>query len=495
MIVAMEPTLQRTDAITAGEDVATENARLASGLALHRQARYAEAAEAFRQATASNPSSAQAWGNFAVALALCGRTDESLDAAARAVTLAPHVAMLHSNHGDALMASGRFEAARDAYGRADALGPGHPATLNKLACAQRMLGELDRPEALFRRALALAPQFGLALVNLGSVEAVRGNYGEAVSLLSQALAAPGLPADARESVAAAMTLVGEHRRLRPALKDAIEGDDPARLAAAVAATPAALVIADAGHLAQLAAIARELRAIGDEDIVADAAASWWPAIEAHFTTHGEAAPADMRATVDWLDNGAASASFADNARTADLVRIARAVERRRARRDIPRQPADGPAGETLVRYWHAALTWHRPECVPGQFKLLPNLTAATPSHQFIAPLAVAGTLRAFFADIYPTVPPGLARGALVMRAVGSCHPFFDGNGRTGRFLLNAELEAAGRHPIVLFSDFSARYRAAIAAERENVDMSGLVAMLRDAARRTAEIVRVLQESG
>ncbi|MGH8713553.1 MAG: tetratricopeptide repeat protein [Casimicrobiaceae bacterium] len=491
----METTPQRTEATAAGEDIASANAQLGIGVALHRQGRYTEAAEAFRQAAAANPASAQAWGNLAVALALCGRSDESLDAAERAAMLAPRVAMLHSNHGDALMAAGRFEAARDAYGRADGLQPDHPATLNKLACAQRMLGELDRPEALFRRALALAPQFGLALVNLGALEAIRCDYDQAASLLGRAIAAPG-PDDTRESAVAAMSLVGEHRRLRPALQDAIERDDPAALAAALAATPDALVAVDSAHLARLAAIATALRAIrDDEGAAAERAPSSWPAIEAHFTTHGDAAVDKVRASIDRLEAGAASTAFAGDARSEDLIRIARAVERRRAQRDILHQPADGPAGETLVRYWHAALTWHRPECAPGQFKLLANLTAATPSHRFIAPLAVVGTLRRFFSDIYPTVPPGLARGVLVLRAIGSCHPFFDGNGRTARFLLNAELEAAGRHPVVLFPDFGDRYRSAIAAERANGDVSGFVALLRDSARRAVEIVRVLARSG
>ncbi|MGH8851682.1 MAG: tetratricopeptide repeat protein [Casimicrobiaceae bacterium] len=491
----MDPSPQHSQATAAEEDIASANARLGIGVALHRQGLYAEAAEAFRQATAANPGSAQAWGNLAVALALCGRNDESLDAAARATTLAPRVAMLQSNHGDALMATGRFEAAREAYGRADALHPDHPATLNKLACAQRMLGEIDRPDTLLRRAVALAPQFALALVNLGALEAVRGDYGAAVSLLDRALAAPGLPADARDSATTAMSLVGEHRRLRPALQDAIERDDPGALASAVAATPDSLLVADAAHLARLEAIARALRAVGGEDEIAAAGAApaSWPAIEAHFTTHGDAAAKNVRATIDRLETGAASMAFADDARVADLLRIARAVERRRARRD-PRAPADGRSGEALLRFWHAALTWHRPECAPGQFKLLPNLTAATPSHRFIAPFAVVGTLRRFFNDIYPTVPPGLARAILVARAIASSHPFIDGNGRVARFLLNAELEAAALHPVVFFPDLRVRWRAAIAAERGNVDPSGFVAILRDAGRRTAELMRVLQAS-
>ena len=481
--------------MTVDEEVAAAKARLGAGLALHRQRRYAEAAEAFRQATVSNPASAEAWGNLAVALAACARTDESLDAAKRAAMLAPRVAMLHSNHGDALMAAGRFQAARDAYGRADGLLPNHPATLNKLACAQRMLGEIDRPEALLHRALALAPQFGLALVNLGALEAICCNYDQAASLLARAISAPG-PEDMRESAAAAITLVGEQRRLRPALQNAIARDDPAALSAAVAATSNALVSVDSAHLARLAATATALRAIGDDEpAAAEPGTSSWPAIEAHFTTHRDAAADKVRASIDRLETGAPSTAFAGDARSEDLIRIARAVERRRARSDILRQAVDGPGGEALLRYWHAAITWHRPECAPGQFKLLANLTAATPSHRFIAPVAVVGTLRRFFSDIYPTVPPGLARGVLLFRAIGSCHPFLDGNGRTARFLLNAELEAAGRHPLVLFPDFGDRYRAAIAAERANADVNGFVALLRDSARKTVDLVRVLGRSG
>ncbi len=210
-------------------------ALLGLGSALYVAGRHAEASAAFQRVTELQPMLPEAWGNLAVALAASGQEAAALEPSARAAALAPTRAILHSNHGDALMANGEFAAAIDAYRRADERDADNAITLNKLSCALRAFGELDEPERLMRRALSIAPDFGLALINLGTLETVRHHYAEARILLERGLLAD-IPDSARSDTREALTIVGEHQRLQPALVRAVEDKDPVALDRAVAAT-------------------------------------------------------------------------------------------------------------------------------------------------------------------------------------------------------------------------------------------------------------------
>lgn len=471
-------------------------ALLRLGSILHRLGRGEGAVAALSRAVELAPTSAEASGNLAVALAAAGRIDDAVVASGRAAALAPDSALLQRNHGDALMTQGNHAAARESYRRAIVLQPDDPESLNKIACAHRALDEYDAAEASLNKALALAPAFGLALVNMGTLQAVRQNLPRAKSLLQQALAMPALPPDAREEAVAAIDIVDEHRRLQPALNEAVRSANPEALRRAVMATRADLLATDADFIARMHTIAQRLEGaqFSTSDFAGLAATpAWWPALEAHFALHGPEDPEEILGTLRRLRDTPPSAVEAPEAQTGDdVVRFERAVRQRVA---LGMATRDAAEWETRLRYWHAQIAWHRPEYLPGQFKPMANFTAATPLFRLVAPRAVAGTIRAFRAGPYAAAPAGPCRAALVLAALGECHAFVNANGRVARFLMNAELESVGLRPIVLSRESMARYKAALPALREHADGRAVVDILAAASRQTSALLATVIRAG
>jgi Flp pilus assembly protein TadD len=455
------------------------------GSILHQLGRTDGAIGAFERAVAVAPASGEASANLAVVLAAAGRIDDAVVASARAAGLAPESAAVQCNYGDALMAQGRFAAARDAYRRALALQSDSAEILNRLACAQRALGDYRAAEDCLRKTVALAPGFGPALVNLGTLEGLRGDFVSAERLLQQALDTGSLVPEAFAEAANALGLFRESRRLQPALAEAVARELPGAIGAAVRATRPELLAADAGFLSRFAALAM---AIAHSDAASFARSGQlppsWPAIEAHFALHRPEAPDEVRQTIRSVEHR----SVGDPAADRDLVRFERAVRRRCAA--VP-STGDAVAWESQLRYWHAAIHWHHPLYLPGQFKPVPNLTTATPLFRLVPPHAVVGTLRAFYDGPYATVPAGPCRAALVLLALGECHPFVDGNGRLARLAMNAELESAGFRPILMSQDSMARYIGALPAFRSQGDAGPIIALLADASRETGELLRAV----
>jgi hypothetical protein len=99
----------------------------------------------------------------------------------------------------------------------------------------------------------------------------------------------------------------------------------------------------------------------------------------------------------------------------------------------------------LLQRRHAVLMSARPEENPGRFKEKPNRAGST---QFVAPELVRGTLRQGF-DLSRSLADGFARALYFMFLVAEVHPFKDGNGRTARLFLNAELSRAGFCRIII----------------------------------------------
>jgi hypothetical protein len=82
---------------------------------------------------------------------------------------------------------------------------------------------------------------------------------------------------------------------------------------------------------------------------------------------------------------------------------------------------------------------------PGEWKDKPNQAGTT---LFVDPTLVPGTLREGFARIVALEHP-LARALMTMFVVSEVHPFSDGNGRTARLAMNAELTAGGLSRIIV----------------------------------------------
>jgi fido (protein-threonine AMPylation protein) len=87
---------------------------------------------------------------------------------------------------------------------------------------------------------------------------------------------------------------------------------------------------------------------------------------------------------------------------------------------------------------HAEILRGRPTLGPGEFKTKANRAG---SYDFVSPEYVVGTLRAGWERI-DKLSEGWGRALMTMFVVAEVHPFNDGNGRTARVMMNAELSAA-----------------------------------------------------
>ena len=94
---------------------------------------------------------------------------------------------------------------------------------------------------------------------------------------------------------------------------------------------------------------------------------------------------------------------------------------------------------------HAILLSGRPDLNPGQFKTLNNRAGNT---EFVDAKLVRGTLEVGF-DFYSALTSPLAKAIYMMFLISETHPFNDGNGRTARVMMNAELFRTGEAKIIV----------------------------------------------
>jgi len=148
---------------------------------------------------------------------------------------------------------------------------------------------------------------------------------------------------------------------------------------------------------------------------------------------------------------------------------------------------------TLLRSRHATMLARRPEEEPGTFKTRPNRAGDT---EFVHPAYVVGTLRKGM-ELYQSVAPGLARAIFVMFLVADVHPFVDGNGRTARIMMNAELVSAGQSTIIIPTVFRDDYlnslRALTRRERAALLVRALVRAQKFSHLEFSPYPRILKE--
>lgn len=113
----------------------------------------------------------------------------------------------------------------------------------------------------------------------------------------------------------------------------------------------------------------------------------------------------------------------------------------------------------LLQGRHAVMMAQRPEVQPGVFKHVPNRAGET---RFVHPDYVLGTLRKGF-ELYRDLDPGIARALFMMFLVADVHPFIDGNGRSARIMMNAELVSAGKSTIIIPTVYRDDYLLALRA--------------------------------
>ena len=152
-------------------------------------------------------------------------------------------------------------------------------------------------------------------------------------------------------------------------------------------------------------------------------------------------------------------------------------------REMTRTPADAAALDGLLKTRHAAIMASRPDMRPGAFKLTGNRAGST---VFVAPELVAGTLEQGFAFLRGLETP-FQRATFIMFLAAAVHPFTDGNGRTARIMMNAELVAAGEERIVIPTVYRANYLAALKALSQGGRPDPLIRVLDYAQRWTTAV--------
>ena len=152
-------------------------------------------------------------------------------------------------------------------------------------------------------------------------------------------------------------------------------------------------------------------------------------------------------------------------------------------REMTRTPADAAALEGLLKTRHAATMASRPDMRPGAFKLTGNRAGST---VFVAPDLVAGTLEQGFA-FHRGLETPFQRAAFIMFLVAEVHPFTDGNGRTARIMMNAELVAAGEERIVIPTVYRTNYLAGLKALSRGGRPEPLIRVLDYAQRWTTTV--------
>jgi tetratricopeptide (TPR) repeat protein len=138
------------------------------GVTLLREARYDEAAQAFRAALDRRADSPDANRNLGTALAASGHVAESIGYLRRAVQLAPGNGGAQYELGTLLLGQRRFAEAADCFQAALNVMPDSAAAHNDLGIALASLGDLSQATDHFRRAVALDPAFDEARRNLAS---------------------------------------------------------------------------------------------------------------------------------------------------------------------------------------------------------------------------------------------------------------------------------------------------------------------------------------
>lgn len=131
---------------------------------------------------------------------------------------------------------------------------------------------------------------------------------------------------------------------------------------------------------------------------------------------------------------------------------------------------------------HTKLMAARPEVEPGKFKLQRNQAGAT---QFVDPELVPGTLAQAYERSAQLIDP-LAKAIFLMFAISEVHPFNDGNGRSARLAMNAELSNTKQSRIIIPTQRRTDYIQALKAMSQGKP-GPLVAFLVRSQKETSEI--------
>lgn len=127
----------------------------------------------------------------------------------------------------------------------------------------------------------------------------------------------------------------------------------------------------------------------------------------------------------------------------------------------------------ILLYRHNVLLSSRTSKKPGQFKDKNNRAGDT---HFVDHTLVKGTLIKGF-DFYQALSAPFAKAAYMMFLISEVHPFLDGNGRTARVMMNAELVKQEQSKIIIPTVYRDDYMLALRKLTRQQDPSPYMRML------------------
>ncbi len=114
--------------------------------------------------------------------------------------------------------------------------------------------------------------------------------------------------------------------------------------------------------------------------------------------------------------------------------------------------------ENLQQRPSIVMSWKK-DNFPGEFKKIQNQAGST---IFVSLENVVGTLRQGF-EIYQKIDTAFGRAVFMMFMISEVHPFYDGNGRVGRIMMNTELVANREQRIIISIIYRNNYLSALRA--------------------------------
>jgi hypothetical protein len=201
--------------------------------------------------------------------------------------------------------------------------------------------------------------------------------------------------------------------------------------------------------------------------------------EAYFSNFIEGTEFEVGEAADIVFNGVIPTARPEDAH--DVLGTWRLVS---DDQEMRRLPATGAQLLDLLRQRHAAIMDRRPDKGPGLFKAGGNRVGTT---VFVAPDLVEGTLEQGFA-LARSLESALQRAIFMMFLITEVHPFADGNGRTARIMMNAELVAADEQRIIIPTVYRNNYLAALRAMTQGSAPTPLIRTL-DYAQRWTHAIR------
>ncbi|PYN10364.1 MAG: hypothetical protein DME05_27680, partial [Candidatus Rokuibacteriota bacterium] len=146
-----------------------------------QQARWAEANEHYRLASAMRPDAAHLHVNWGTALAQQGKLAEAIDRYREALRISPRSADAHYHWGNARFASGDLEEAIGHYREAVRIDPAAAEVYSNWGRALAQQGKRDEAIARYREALRIAPH-SVPHYNWGNALFAAGHYREAARI-------------------------------------------------------------------------------------------------------------------------------------------------------------------------------------------------------------------------------------------------------------------------------------------------------------------------